>query len=137
MRYISDSVISFSVQIGGRDKRVRFSPVMDGGSSYITNDVDEIKALESLSSFQRGVFRRAPGSEKEVVRKADSPAAKGKAGRPKKGDPKEELIPVNDVTTWQEAAEYLVEKCGSEALAEPDAILEEAGKKGVSFPNLK
>lgn len=137
MRYISDSVISFSIQIGGRDKRVRFTPVMDGGSSYITNDPKEIEALESLSSFQRGVFRCAPGSEKEVIGKVDSPAAKGKAGRPKKSDPQKGLTPVEEVTTWQEAAEYLVEKCGSEALSEPDAILEEAGKKGVSFPNLK
>lgn len=137
MRYISDSVISFSIQIGGRDKRVRFNPVMDGGSSYITNDSDEIKVLESLSSFQRGIFRRAPGSEKEVIGKVDSPVTKGEAGRPEKSNAKKGLKPVDDVTTWQEAAEYLVEKCGSEALSEPDAILEEAGKKGVSFPNLK
>lgn len=133
MRYISDSVISFSILINGRDKRVRFSPIMDGGSSYITNDPDEIKALESLSTFQRGVFRRVPGSEQEPL---SDKSKKGKVGRPAKNGGAG-MMPIEEVTTWQEAAEYLMENCGSEALAEPDAILEEAGKKGIVFPNIK
>lgn len=137
MRYIASSVISFSVSINGRDKRVRFNPVMDGGSSYVTNIDAEIEALEALSSFKRGVFRRALGSEKEVVSKVENDGKKGKGGRPKKAEGGSEKEVVDSVTTWQEAAEYLSEKCGSEALTEPDTILEEAGKKGVTFPNLK
>lgn len=147
MKYVSNSVISFSIQINGKDKRVRFSPVMDGGSSYITNEAAEIAALEGLSSFERGMFRRAPGRENEenepkAAPKKESKAAPKVGKTDKKGKAKVtegEMTRVEEVATLQEAAEYLIDQCGSggEGLTDPDAILEEAGKRGVVFPNLK
>lgn len=145
MRYIADSTISFSVSIKGKDKRVRFNPVMDGGSAYVTNEPAEIATLEALSSFKRGVFRRAPGSKDEAVGNAGKSsnagkgnAGKGKGGTSKKGSDVVGATPVETVTTWQEAAEYLSKEfeVGADQLTTPENILALSAEKGITFPNI-
>lgn len=148
MRYISDSVISFSITLNGKDKRVRFSPLMGGGSMYIAENADEIKLLESLGSYKRNVFRRAPEC-KDLIIEDSSDTEKKVKGTSKKGqknvvEKKTEgnnakVEKVDSVTTIQEAAEYLAEKFELEMddLADPDAILAKAAENKIEFPNLK
>lgn len=138
MRYISDKNISFSILVNGTSKRVRFTPKMQGGSIYITNDEAEIKALEETGTYKRGVFERVPGSEIPLVpdtgtnsKTSDKESLSGKKGK--------KVFVVEEITSYQDAIEYLVEKCGSdrEKLGNPSNVLEEALAKGVSFPNIK
>lgn len=148
MRYISDSVISFSITLNGKDKRVRFSPLMGGGSMYIAENADEIKLLESLGSYKRNVFRRAPEC-KDLVIEDSSDTGKKVKGTPKKGQKNVvekategnnvKVEKVDSVTTIQEAAEYLAEKFELEMddLADPDTILAKAAENKIEFPNLK
>lgn len=148
MRYISDSVISFSITLNGKDKRVRFSPLMGGGSMYIAENADEIKLLESLGSYKRNVFRRAPEC-KDLVIEDSSDTEKKVQGTSKKGQKNvvekttegnnAKVEKVDSVTTIQEAAEYLAEKFELEMddLADPDAILAKAAENKIEFPNLK
>ena len=126
MKYISDRVISFSLIIGNADKRIRFIPCMMGGSMYITDDEDEIKALEGSGMYGR-VYRRDPN----CTQGQDKPTG----GKPQKAAKKAKEVP--GVETWQEAIEYLTEKCGSTAsLTTPDEILTEAAAQGIVFPNI-
>lgn len=150
MRYIADSVISFSIMVNGRDKRIRFNPLMGGGSVYVTENVAEIKVLEASATFKRGIFRRAAGYENINVKE---PAQDGNASLPENkrevskvkgknaesGQKKEKTEIVGAVTTIQEAAEYLIEKFGLEPddLTDPDTILAVAAEKKVEFPDLK
>lgn len=121
MRYISDKVISFSVMVNGTDKRIRFTPMMGGGSIYITDSAAEIEALEKNSAYRNGIFRRAPGETVKVE--------KGKKNKP---------VPVKGISSWQDAREYLVSELGCTGeLNTPEEISAEAGARGVSFPDLK
>ena len=123
MRYVSDRIISFSLSVGGKDKRICFTPCMGSGSMYVATSKEEIRALES-SPMCGKVYRRAPGQEA---------AAKAKPVRTK---PK--VKDVEGISSWQEAMEYLATYCGSdvESLTTPDEILAEAAKKGIRFTNL-
>lgn len=128
IRYVSDLNISFSIQVNGKDRRIRFSPRMNGGSTYLAETDEEVKALEASSMFNR-VYYRAPG---QVIEESTS----GKKGRKKAED---KFTEVGEVSSWQEAREYLVDKFGSDfkSLTTPDSILAEASAKKVTFPNLK
>ena len=92
MKYISDRVISFSLIIGNADKRICFIPCMMGGSMYITDDEDEIKALEGSGMYGR-VYRRDPN----CTQGQDKPTG----GKPQKAAKKAKEVP--GVETWQEA----------------------------------
>lgn len=130
MRYFSNLDISFSLPVDGVDKRFRFTPCAKGGSMYIAKSDDEVKALEASGMYGR-IYRRMeaqPGQES------------GEAGRKRGGRPGKAARPkdVEGIGTWQEAIEYLVDKCGSdrEKLTAPDEISAEASAKGVRFPNI-
>lgn len=108
-----------------------FTARSSGGSTFSTQVPGLIEALEHNPMFGK-VYRRAPecacgcnGSEK---------VAEAKRSR-KGGDTAQRVKLVPGVTNWQEAAEYLVEKCGSAsgAVQTPEGILREAAAKGVKF----
>lgn len=128
MRYISNLNISFSLLVNGVDKRFCFTPCTKGGSMYIAKNDDEIKALEASDMYGR-IYRRMEGQEVKP-----SPKKGGK--RPTKSS--SQVKDVKGIDTWQEAIEYLAEKCGSdrEKLTTPDEILAEATAKGIRFPNI-
>lgn len=123
MRYVSDRIISFSLSVGGKDKRICFTACMGSGSMYVATSEAEIKALESSPMYGK-VYRRAIGQD--IV-----PKAKPVRTKPKAKD-------VEGISSWQEAVEYLATHCGSdvESLTTPDEILAEAAKKGIRFTNL-
>lgn len=128
MRYISNLNISFSLLVNGVDKRFCFTPCTKGGSMYIAKNDDEIKALEASDMYGR-IYWRMDGQETKP-----SPKKGGK--RPTKST--SPMKDVKGIDTWQEAIEYLAEKCGSERekLTTPDEILAEATAKGIRFPNI-
>lgn len=131
MRYVSDRVISFSLTINNIDRRIRFIPVTRGGSIYVTDNKEEIEALENSPMFGN-VYSR---SEEQDCGKAED--GKGKPGR-KTGNRFKKEQPVKGVDTWQGAIEYMVDQCGSdrEAMTTPDEILKEAQRLNLSFPNI-
>jgi hypothetical protein len=120
-RYYSETVLSFSVLIDGRRKRIAFSPLTNGGSVYTTADIKEIKVLESLGSYGK-TFVRMGGVE--AAEKAVPPP------------PTTEEI--RGVTNYQAAVEYLIANRGlkKSALRTPDQILAAASGVGVSFPDI-
>ena len=131
MRYVSDRVISFSLMINNIDRRIRFIPVTRGGSIYVTDNKEEIEALENSPMFGN-VYTR---SEEQDCSKAED--GKSKSGR-KTGNRFKKEQPVKGVDTWQGAIEYMVDQCGSdrEAMTTPDEILKEAQRLNLSFPNI-
>jgi hypothetical protein len=117
-KYYSKTILSFSILIEEKRKRVVFSPLTNGGSVYITNDKKEIAVLESLDLFGRAFTKVS-----EPVNEAKEEI---------------ELVPVEEVATYQEAVNYLIthydlKKTG---LKTPDKILDAAAKVGISFPNI-
>ena len=131
MRYISDSVISFSINVPGCESsaRVTFSPLSFGGSTFSTESEALIKALES-SEMYGSVYKRAPECVKEKV------SAKKETAKTEEPAP---LQAIDSVEEWQDAVAYLVENFKSKAsqLKSPEHILKEAAKYNVWFPNLK
>lgn len=129
MRYVSDNVISFTLKVKGREEnpRISFTACSHGGSTYTTNIPCIIEAMESSKMFG-SVYFRAPECKEVVV---------GKKKAVKKTQPK--IVEVPYIETWQDAIEYLTDKCGSDSssLSSPERILKEAESKNVSFPNLK
>lgn len=126
MRYVSDKVISFSVRVDGRENsvRVNFTARSTGGSTFSTQAEDLIKALEKNEMYGK-VYRRAPE------------CACGR--KPRKAQPESRrVLIVAGVSDWQDAIDYLVDKCGSDAgvLVTPEKILAEAAARGVKFPEL-
>jgi len=130
MRYISDSVISFSIRLEGRDSslRISFTPRTNGGSTYTTDSEVIINALEKSPMYGRS-FRRAPECARIVL--GEKKAAKV--------EPKKKLKEVKEVSGWQDAAEYLIDNfgCNPGKLVTPDEILKEAASRNLSFVNLK
>ena len=130
MRYISDSIISFSIKVQGREgnARVSFSPRTSGGSTFSTDSESLIKALESNEMFGR-VYRRAPECLVE-----QSPRKKAS-----KTSEKQQLTAIDGGEGWQDAIDHLVDNYGVKAssLTSPDVILKEAAKYNIWFPNLK
>lgn len=126
MRYVSDKVISFSIRVDGREDsvRVKFIARSTGGSTFSTQAEDLIKALEKSEMYGK-VYRRAP----------ECTCGK-KAARQTASSRKVTIIP--GIVSWQDAIEYLVERCGSDAsvLVTPEKILAEAAKNGVKFPDI-
>ena len=122
MKYISDSILAFSLKVGKSVRRIRFIPFNRGGSYYLTNDSAEITALEKSAGFNK-MFRKSPDCATQA------PAE----------DLKKDLVMVGEVTNYQDAITYLSKKFASDKsqLKTPDAILKEAEKHKVSFPNLK
>lgn len=133
MRYVSDKVISFSIMTRGSENsaRVNFTACSDGGSTFSTDKPKLIEALEH-SKMYGTVYRRAPECECQC-------AKPGRKGMPKKCDTEKRIKLVPGVCGWQDAAEYLVNNCGSDAgkLNSPEAIMAEAMEKCVKFPDLK
>ena len=129
MRYISELNISFSLDVNGNDKRFRFTPRMNGGSIYVTDDVSEIEALEKNSMYNR-VYKRHESCVNEVVTSS---------GNKKPGKESAKMDEVPEVTNWQEAREFLVTNCGvnEELLSNPTEITDAAKKNKVTFPNLE
>ena len=129
MRYISDQVISFSIKTKERtdSRRVSFTTCSTGGSSFTTDIVPLIEALEAGPMYGK-VYQRAPESVGETIRK--------KTRSPKTTEVKKTVIA--SVGDWQDAIEYLVNEFGCDAslLSSPEKIVEEAGKRDVEFPNL-
>lgn len=128
---MSDKVISFSIRVKGQnDARVNFTACSNGGSTFSTDKPLLIEALEKSPMYGR-VYRRAPEFECECRPGRKAPA--------RKGDTEKRVKLVTGVTGWQDAAEYLVRYCGSDAskLNSPDAILSEANVKNIKFPDLK
>ena len=130
MRYISNQSISFSIRINGREDsaRVSFTPHTSGGSTFMTENEALIEALEKSDMYNK-VYRRAPECVSEEV----------KPKRAAKKSAEKKLTQVAEVAGWQDAVDYLTDKCGSDAskLTSPEAILNEAQAKGLAFPNLK
>lgn len=128
MRYVSNKTISFSIRVKGAERsvRVNFETCANGGSSFSTNAPKLIEAMESSDMYGR-VYKRAP--------ECAAVAAKKRA-RALKTEPK--AVAVTAVATWQDAVEYLTDKCGvaETLLTSPDAILKEAAKLNVKFPNI-
>lgn len=131
MRYISPSVISFSLRLKGREDSVRvdFTPLTAGGSTYSTDEQRVIEALEKSPMFGK-FYNRAPECANEDV-KPTKKATRKSAATPKKTE-------VTEVNGWQDAVEYLVNHHGCDAskLTSPATITAEAEKLGVTFPNL-
>jgi hypothetical protein len=131
MRYISPSVISFSLRLKGREDSVRvdFTPLTSGGSTYSTDEQRVIEALEKSPMFGK-FYKRAPECVNEDVKPTKKSARKS-AAAPKKTE-------VTEVNGWQDAVEYLVNHHGCDAskLTSPATITAEAEKVGVTFPNL-
>lgn len=131
MRYISPSVISFSLRLKGREDSVRvdFTPLTAGGSTYSTDEQRVIEALEKSPMFGK-FYKRAPECVNEDVKPTKKSARKS-AAAPKKTE-------VTEVNGWQDAVEYLVNHHGCDAskLTSPATITAEAEKLGVTFPNL-
>lgn len=131
MRYISPSVISFSLRLKGREDSVRvdFTPLTSGGSTYSTDEQRVIEALEKSPMFGK-FYKRAPECVNEDVKPTKKSARKS-AAAPKKTE-------VTEVNGWQDAVEYLVNHHGCDAskLTSPATITAEAEKLGVTFPNL-
>lgn len=89
----------------------------------------EMKALESSDMYGR-VYNRAPGEEGEQIpseREARTVKEKGNATE------------IREVTSWQEAREYLNASHGvpSTRLTTPESIASEAAAKNIAFPNLQ
>jgi len=126
MRYISQRIISFSVNIDGKSKRISFTPKMDGGSLYLSKDLKEIKAIESTDMFKNGVFSRAAGQ--------DNPVKEKKVVDPATPSPKE----IKSIKTFQDGVDYLVKrfKVNAEDIASPDDVIKIANEKGICFPNM-
>ena len=128
MRYVSNHVISFSIKTKDRQesRRVNFTSNSNGGSSFTTDNLPLIEAMEASPMFNN-IYERAPESVGEIV---------GKKPRKKKEEPKKKAV--ESVGDWQDAIEYLVTEFGCDAsiLGNPEAILTEAAKQGVEFPNL-
>lgn len=129
MRYISDLNISFSLLVNGVDKRFSFTPCARGGSMYIAKNKEEIKALEASDMYGR-VYRRMEGQAEGEV--ADTSPTR--AGHAAKAPAK--VKDVKGVETWQEAVEYLSDKCEREKLTTPEEILAEAARRGIRFPDI-
>lgn len=131
MRYISPSVISFSLRLKGREDSVRvdFTPLTAGGSTYSTDEQRVIEALEKSPMFGK-FYKRAPECVNEDVKPTKKSARKS-ATAPNKTE-------VTEVNGWQDAVEYLVNHHGCDAskLTSPATITAEAEKVGVIFPNL-
>lgn len=129
MRYISDSVISFSLQIEGRAESVRisFQSHSMGGSTYSTQSEAIIKALEGSRMYGKH-YRRAPECANEVV-----------SGKKKKAVKAPKVKEVPEVEGWQDAAEYLSENFGVDMgkLNTPDDIVKEASLRYLKFTNLE
>jgi hypothetical protein len=128
MRYISESSISFSIKIKGREDSVRvsFIPLSIGGSTYSTNSEAVMEALESSPMYGK-FYNRAP----ECMFDSIHPKKTAKAT-------KKSVKEVSSVNGWQEAVEYLVENFGSNPgkIVTPEEILKEAEAKGVVFTQL-
>lgn len=129
MRYISDSVISFSIKVKGRAESVRvsFSPLSAGGSSYFTDVTSVMEAMEKSPMFGKK-YRRAPECINDTIkvkRVAREPARK-------------KLLEVPSVGSWQDAIDYLTSNFGLpiDKLSTPEAILNEAAANGIVFPEL-
>lgn len=128
MRYISESSISFSIRVKGREDSVRvsFTPLSMGGSTYCTNSEAVMEALEKSPMYGK-YYNRAPECMNDSI-------------RPKKAAkiPKKTVNEVSSVNGWQEAVEYLVENFGSNPgkIVTPEEILKEAEAKGVVFTQL-
>lgn len=128
MRYISESSISFSIKIKGREDSVRvsFIPLSMGGSTYSTNSEAVMEALESSPMYGK-FYNRAPECMFDSIR----PKKTAKVS-------KKSVKEVSSVNGWQEAVEYLVENFGSNPgkIVTPEEILKEAEAKGVVFTQL-
>lgn len=129
MRYISDKVISFSINVKGQKEgvRVTFTARSTGGSTFTTQYPALIEALEQSGMYGR-MYRRAPECVCSCNRKRPEP----------KAEEKKRTTLVTHVADWQDAVEYLTGHCGCDAavLQSPESILKEAAKCGVKFPNL-
>lgn len=132
MRYVSDKVISFSIKVKHQENsaRVNFTACSSGGSTFCTDKIKLIEALEHSPMFGK-VYRRAPECE-------CSCAKPGRKSSAKKCETEKRIKLVPGISGWQDAAEYLVNNCGSDAdkLNTPDAIMSEAAEKCVKFPDL-
>ena len=131
MRYISDLNISFSLLVNGADKRFSITPCARGGSMYIAKSKAEIKALEASDMYGR-IYRRMEGQTEGT----DVDVPKTREGCTAKAPAK--VQDVKGINTWQEAVEYLANKCGSkrEELTTPEVILAEAARRGIRFPDM-
>lgn len=159
-RYISQSTVSFSVNIDGREKRIRFTQATQGGSSYVCDDPKICKLIESRADFGVVYFldpnytqENKPMKDPDVIE-----APKGTASGQKKtpievADPdiptvinsEAVLCPeasafaeVPEINTLSEAKDYLIQ-LGAQAAAvrSRDGILQTAQEMKISFPNLK
>ncbi|MDR0973794.1 MAG: hypothetical protein LBM61_07430 [Prevotellaceae bacterium] len=131
--YYSDRNISFDLLIKDKSKRIKFNPTTKGGSVYVTTEKEEIEAIESSFYFKKWFVRTdnpAPSNTSKIKDKT-------KPDDTEKPDKLTETV-VDTVTSWQEAADYLVNECGSDpsALTTPEAILAAAKEKHVEFPNI-
>lgn len=121
MKYVSDSILAFSLKVGKSVKRIRFIPYNRGGSYYVTNDNAEITALEKSSGFNK-IYRKSPEKTEQKVTEDKKP-----------------FVKVEEITTFQDAVAYLSNVFASDKskLKTPDDIFKEAESHRVSFPNLK
>lgn len=98
---------------------------------YIAKSKAEIKALEASDMYGR-IYRRMEGQTEGT----DVDVPKTHEGRTAKAPAK--VQDVKGINTWQEAVEYLANKCGSkrEKLTTPEEILAEAARRGIRFPDI-
>lgn len=96
---------------------------------YIAKGKEEIEALEASDMYGR-VYRRMEGQTGGT----DDNAPQKRAERTVKAPAK--VKDVKGIETWQEAVEYLSDKCEREKLTTPEEILAEAARRGIRFPDI-
>lgn len=122
--YIAKSQVSFTVKYpNGSTKRISFAPKTLGGSTYVSDDEDEQKALESHPAFGR-LFK--------LDKIADAPVVKTPAPIVKQD------ITSIDVTDLSDARNYLAERFGISRtkLRSKASVLEYAKTYNISFVGL-
>lgn len=158
-RYISQSTVSFSVNIDGREKRIRFTQATQGGSSYVCDDPKICKLIESRADFGVVYFldpnytqENKPMKDPAVI-EAPKGTASGQKQMPTEATSEIHAIinpdagmrtedsafaEVTEINTPSEAKDYLIQ-LGAQAAAvrSRDGILQTAQEMKISFPNLK
>lgn len=131
--YKAISDVSFTIAIGGGNKRISFQPVTSGGSVYTSNDVEEMKAIEAKDSFNVLFKCINTEEEEEKQNKGNGFVVVDKVGGLHEG----ELKDIKEIDNLADAREFLKEN-GAEGkdLRSKVVIIEVARSLGFIFPNI-
>jgi hypothetical protein len=142
-KYISSSSVSFSIQVDGRERRIRFTDSTRGGSVFMCDDEKICNLIEArkdfgpvyrLDPFFADNFKEEPA---EVVSEVVPPVAP-ETTEPVTVEDADGVTVVPEVRTLSEAKEYLKNGGVQPAAIRSKAdILAVAKELMVSFPNLE